>query len=235
MSRNSREEILRRIKTGLQDLDANQEKTPLFSITDGTKIGQRVMELREELEEKKWVWIDRFIDELRRVSGNVIVVKDENEVRESIIKLIEEHSFRSLAMWESDLLLGLRELLQNKGLQFVSPGNKDDMAKADIGITEVDYAIAETGTIVLIANERQPRSVSLIPPIHIALMRSDAIVENMEDLFFLLTNYISESGSMAELTSCMTFITGPSRTADIELNLTLGVHGPKELFVLIYP
>ena len=228
MSRNSREEILRRIKTGLQDLGVNQEKTPLFSITDGTKIGQRVMELREELEEKKWVLIDRFIDELRRVSGNVIVAKDENEVRESVIKLIEEHSVRSLAIWESDLLLSLRELLQNKGLQFVSPGNKDDMAKADIGITEVDYAIAETGTIVLIANERQPRLVSLLPPIHVAIMKSNIIVENLDELFFLVKN-------SSQPTSCMTFITGPSRTADIELNLTLGVHGPKELFVLIYP
>jgi L-lactate dehydrogenase complex protein LldG len=228
MSRNSREEILRRIKTGLQDLDANQEKTPLFSITDGNKIGQRVIELREELEEKKWVWIDRFIDELRRVSGNVIVVKDENEVRESIIKLIEKHSVRSLAIWESDLLLSLRELFQNKGLQFVSSGNKDDMAKADIGITEVDYAIAETGTIVLIANERQPRSVSLIPPIHIAVMKSNTILGNLDELFFLVKN-------SSQPTSCMTFITGPSRTADIELNLTLGVHGPKELYVLIYP
>jgi L-lactate dehydrogenase complex protein LldG len=228
MSRNSREEILRRIKTGLQDLDANQEKPPLFSITDGTKIGQMVIELREELEEKKWVWIDRFIDELRRVSGNVIVVKDENEVRESIIKLIEKHSVRSLAIWESDLLLSLRELLQNKGLQFVSSGNKDDMAKADIGITEVDYAIAETGTIVLIANERQPRSVSLIPPIHIAVMKSNTILGNLDELFFLVKN-------SSQPTSCMTFITGPSRTADIELNLTLGVHGPKELYVLIYP
>jgi L-lactate dehydrogenase complex protein LldG len=228
MSRNSREEILRRIKTGLQDLDANQEKPPLFSITDGNKIGQRVIELREELEEKKWVWIDRFIDELRRVSGNVIVVKDENEVRESIIKLIEKHSVRSLAIWESDLLLSLRELLQNKGLQFVSSGNKDDMAKADIGITEVDYAIAETGTIVLIANERQPRSVSLIPPIHIAVMKSNTILGNLDELFFLVKN-------SSQPTSCMTFITGPSRTADIELNLTLGVHGPKELYVLIYP
>ena len=131
-------------------------------------------------------------------------------------------------MWESDLLIGLRNLILDKSLQLASPINKDEMARADIGITGTDFAIAETGTIVLITNETQPRSISLIPPIHIAVMRSNVVVENLDELFFLVKN-------RSEPTSCMTFITGPSRTADIELNLTLGVHGPKELIVLIYP
>jgi len=231
MSRNSREEILRSIKMGLKDLpinrEAEQKKSPL-SIAHDETIRQRVTKLREELNRKKWALINRFLDELTRVSGRVMIVKGEEEVGEFIIGLVGKHNAKSLAIWESNLLLSFRELLQNKGLQFVSPGNKDDMAKADIGITEVDYAIAETGTIVLIANERQPRSVSLIPPIHIAVMKSNTILENLDELFFLV-KYSSQP------TSCMTFITGPSRTADIELNLTLGVHGPKELFVLVYP
>ena len=109
------------------------------------------------------------------------------------------------------------------------------MAEADIGITEADFGIADTGTLVLIANEKQPRSVSLIPPVHIAIIKSDLIVENLKDLFVRLTNTISQSGSLTNLTSCITFITGPSRTGDIELTITLGVHGPKELVVLIYP
>ena len=109
-----------------------------------------------------------------------------------------------------------------------------EMAEADIGITEADFGIADTGTMVLIANEKQPRSVSLIPPVHIAIIKSDVIVENLKDVFVLLTNTISQSGSLTNLTSCITFITGPSRTGDIELNITLGVHGPKELLVLIH-
>ena len=108
------------------------------------------------------------------------------------------------------------------------------MGKADIGITEADFGIADTGTLVLIANEKQPRSVSLIPPIHVAILQSDVILEKMEDVFAILKNSLDETGSIAKLTSCITFITGPSRTGDIELNITLGVHGPKELFVLIY-
>ncbi len=231
MGGNSREEILKRIKIGLEDSSMGhktEEKKPLFPQANDKEIQQKVIKLRDKLEEKKWLLINRFIDELTKVSGRAMVAKEENEVREFIIMLIEEHNAKSLAIWESDLLLGLRELLKNKGLEFASPNNKVEMSRADIGITGVDFAIAETGTIVLIANEMQPRSVSLIPPIHIAILKSDIIVENLDELFFLVKN-------PSETTSCITFITGPSRTADIELNLTLGVHGPKELFVLIYP
>jgi len=104
------------------------------------------------------------------------------------------------------------------------------MANADIGITEVDYAIADTGTLVLLTDKDQPRSVSLLPPIHVAIVRPENLVRNIKDLFIILKSRLQNS---EDITSCMTFVTGPSRTADIELSLTLGVHGPKELYVLI--
>lgn len=240
MSRNSRKEILERIKMGLHNstvVRGTGEKTSLFPSVEKEIIKQKVARLHKELKEKKRILTDRFVDELTKVSGKALIAKSEDEIRELITRLVEEHSAKSLAIWESEeiLRLNLREFLQGKGLKFASPKSKEEMAKADIGITEADFAIADTGTIVLIANEKQPRSVSLIPPIHIALIRSDIIVENLEDLFFLVKNSLAKSGSIAELTSCMTFITGPSRTADIELNLTLGVHGPREIIVLIYP
>jgi L-lactate dehydrogenase complex protein LldG len=226
----SREEVLRRIKTGLRGSQTNREskeKSLFLSANDG-EIQERVIRLRSELAEKKWGLINRFVDEITKASGRAIVTKGEDEVREFIINLIDERNVKSLAIWRTDLLTSLREFLLDRGLRFASPGNKSDMAEVNIGITEANFAIAETGTIVLISNENRPRSVSLIPPIHIAVMRSDIIVENLDQLFFLVQN-------SSEPTSCMTFITGPSRTADIELNLTLGVHGPKELFAVIHP
>jgi L-lactate dehydrogenase complex protein LldG len=226
----SREEVLRRIKTGLRGSQTNREskeKSLFLSANDG-EIQERVIRLRSELAEKKWGLINRFVDEITKASGRAIVTKGEDEVREFIINLIDERNVKSLAIWRTDLLTSLREFLLDRGLRFTSPGNKSDMAEVNIGITEANFAIAETGTIVLISNENRPRSVSLIPPIHIAVMRSDIIVENLDQLFFLVQN-------SSEPTSCMTFITGPSRTADIELNLTLGVHGPKELFAVIHP
>jgi L-lactate dehydrogenase complex protein LldG len=226
----SREEVLRRIKTGLRGSQTNREskEKSLFLSADDGEIQERVIRLRSELAEKKWGLINRFVDEIAKASGRAIVTKGEDEVREFIINLIDERNVKSLAIWRTDLLTSLREFLLDRGLRFASPGNKSDMAEVNIGITEANFAIAETGTIVLISNENQPRSVSLIPPIHIAVIKSDIIVENLDQLFFLVQN-------SSEPTSCMTFITGPSRTADIELNLTLGVHGPKELFVVIHP
>ncbi len=226
----SREEVLRRIKTGLRGSQTNREskEKSLFLSANDREIQGRVIRLRSELAEKKWGLINRFVDEIAKASGRAVVTKGEDEVGEFIINLIDERNVKSLAIWRTDLLTSLREFLLDKGLRFASPGSKSDMAEVNIGITEANFAIAETGTIVLISNENQPRSVSLIPPIHIAVMKSDIIVENLDQLFFLVQN-------SSEPTSCMTFITGPSRTADIELNLTLGVHGPKELFVVIHP
>lgn len=234
MSESSREEILNRIRRGLYS--SNDKKT--FSVKLNEDISeQNSIGIPGEFQPNNRILTDQFVEEVRKISGNANVVESEDEIRDFIIRLIEERGFSSFTIWESDLLqrLHLRDDLQNKGLKFASPNNKEEMAKADIGITEADFAIAETGTIVLTANEKQPRTVSLIPPIHIAILKSTKIAGNINDLFALLSNSISEMGSIDELTSCMTFITGPSRTADIELNLTLGVHGPKEILVLVYP
>ena len=239
MNSNSREEILKRIRGGLHRLAIVRGKDDGISpFSLSYKNNQQKLEkLHKETIEKKSFLVDTFVNEITKVSGKAFILKSEDEIKDYVIRLVEEHSAKSLAIWESDFLkqINLREFLENKGLKFASLNSKEEMAEADIGITEADFGIADTGTLVLIANEKQPRSVSLIPPVHIAIIKSDLIVENLKDLFVLLTNTISHSGSLTNLTSCITFITGPSRTGDIELTITLGVHGPKELVVLIYP
>jgi len=239
MNSNSREEILKRIRGGLHRLAivrGKDEGISPFSLSYKDN-QQKLEKLHKETIERKSFLIDTFVNEITKVSGKAFILKSEDEIKDYVIRLVEEHSAKSLAIWESDFLkqINLREFLENKGLKFASLNSKEEMAEADIGITEADFGIADTGTLVLIANEKQPRSVSLIPPVHIAIIKSDLIVENLKDLFVLLTNTISHSGSLTNLTSCITFITGPSRTGDIELTITLGVHGPKELVVLIYP
>ncbi|HYV03597.1 MAG TPA: lactate utilization protein, partial [Blastocatellia bacterium] len=100
---------------------------------------------------------------------------------------------------------------------------------ADIGITSVDYALAETGTLVLRSGAGRARSVSLLPPVHIALLKPDQIVPGLDQLFPML----ARDQLVGRLDSALTFITGPSRTADIELTLVVGVHGPQELHVIL--
>src|SRR3972149_5330014 len=220
MNSNSREYILKRIRKGLHRLaivrGKNENMSPSLSSYKETQ--QKLEKIRKEMIERKSFLVDMFMNEIAKVSGKAFILKSEDEIKDYVIRLVEEHSAKSLAIWESDFLkqINLREFLENKGLKFASPNSKEEMAKADIGITEADFGIADTGTMVLIANEKQPRSVSLMPPIHVAILQSDVILEKMEDVFAILKNSLAETGSVANLPSCITFITGPSPTKRTE-------------------
>ena len=99
-------------------------------------------------------------------------------------------------------------------------------AAVDVGITSADYALADTGTLVLLASPQEARMISLLPPAHIAVVPRERILTGLDELFSLLPN-------PAESTSSMVLITGPSRTADIEQILVRGVHGPGLLSVVV--
>lgn len=103
---------------------------------------------------------------------------------------------------------------------------RERIVAADIGLTGADYAVAETGSVVVVPRKGLSRLVSLVPPVHIALVRPQDVVDTMDDLFLLRRiEYYQQGGDMG---SYLNFITGPSRTADIEQTLVVGVHGPKE-------
>jgi L-lactate dehydrogenase complex protein LldG len=99
-------------------------------------------------------------------------------------------------------------------------------ASADTGITSADYALADTGTLVMLSSPQEARMISLLPPAHIAIVPRARILTGLDELFSLLPN-------PAESTSSMVLITGPSRTADIEQILVRGVHGPGLLSVVV--
>ena len=99
-------------------------------------------------------------------------------------------------------------------------------AAADLGITGADYALADTGTLVMLASAKEARMISLLPPVHLAVVSRDRILANLDELFLLVPR-------PDRITSSMVLITGPSRTADIEQILIRGVHGPGELHVII--
>jgi L-lactate dehydrogenase complex protein LldG len=99
-------------------------------------------------------------------------------------------------------------------------------ATCDLGITSADYALADTGTLVMLSSPQEARMISLLPPAHLAIVRADCILGSLDELFTVLPN-------PARLTSSMVLITGPSRTADIEQILVRGVHGPGEITVVV--
>jgi L-lactate dehydrogenase complex protein LldG len=101
-----------------------------------------------------------------------------------------------------------------------------------IGITSADFCMADTATLVMRTRPGQARSVSLVPAIHIAVVELNRIIADLKELYALLKWDPQESKD--GVTNCMTFISGPSKTADIEATMVHGAHGPREvhLFVL---
>ena len=103
------------------------------------------------------------------------------------------------------------------------PARADDL----IGITGVFSGLAETGTLMLLSGPRTPPTVSLLPETHIALLPVARIVAHMEDAWNLLRK---EHGVMPR---AVNFVSGPSRTADIEQTVTLGAHGPYRVLIVL--
>ena len=99
-------------------------------------------------------------------------------------------------------------------------------ATADVGITSADYALADTGTLVMLSSPQEARMISLLPPAHLAVVPRDRVLSGLDELFSILPD-------PAASTSSMVLITGPSRTADIEQILVRGVHGPGEITVIV--
>ncbi|MCG3122479.1 MAG: Lactate utilization protein C [Phycisphaerales bacterium] len=105
------------------------------------------------------------------------------------------------------------------------------MFDADVGITGVDAAIAETGTLVCCERRESGRGLSLVPPVHIAVVKRSQIVADLIDYLA----YAATPGTFpsADMPASIAFITGPSKTADIEGILITGVHGPREVHVVV--
>jgi L-lactate utilization protein LutC len=103
---------------------------------------------------------------------------------------------------------------------------RDVAERADVGITSADYALGDTGTLVMIASPAEARLVSLLPPAHIAVVPAERMLTGLDELFTLIP-------LPADSTSSMVLITGPSRTADIEQILVRGVHGPGQISVIV--
>jgi L-lactate dehydrogenase complex protein LldG len=93
-------------------------------------------------------------------------------------------------------------------------------------VSEASYGLADTGSVVLMASPDEPRARSLLPEVHISLLREERILPGLDELFAALGG---------ELPSALAIVTGPSRSADIEQSLTVGVHGPGEEHVVLLP
>src|SRR5262249_51862510 len=107
---------------------------------------------------------------------------------------------------------------------------REPLFAADVGISGVDYLIAETGSVVGQTKPEEPRSLRLLPPVHIAVADRSQLLPDLFDLIAVLPGGGKEGPGMP---SCVALITGPSKTDDIELRLVTGVHGPGDIHVIL--
>jgi L-lactate utilization protein LutC len=180
--------------------------------------------------------LQRFCDELTAAGGMPHVVDNPRAARELAVELATGHGVRRALLSRCELIdrLDVAGALRVAGIavDFVDePGSaqesRDVYFGADIGMSGVYRLIAETGTVVMATSPQQPRSVSLLPPLHIAFAEPSQILPDLFDLFDLF------APGAAVPPSCLTLITGPSKTGDIELRLVTGVHGPGEIHVIV--
>jgi len=176
--------------------------------------------------------VETFKQQLESVGGHCIVVSDESELTTAVKHVVDEIEAngletRRVALSDSPLLGVIMRDLEAQGHEIAVTPSAGDLFQFDVGITSAQAAIAETGTLVLEQARERNRLVSLLPPVHIAIV-------NAGDICATMSEAITRARHESDTSSAITFITGPSRTADIELTLTIGVHGPKELYVIVY-
>ncbi len=165
---------------------------------------------------------ERFLSEVNKLSGKAERLEPSN-IRSALQFLVTEQDIHKATVWNTPRLnqLKITTYLSLLGVELVSPNaDKHILAQCDIGITEADYLLPETGTLVLRSSAERPRAVSLAPRVHLAIVQPTTLRADMHQVF-----------AEAKDSNYLVFITGPSRTADIELTVTLGVHGPKNLYV----
>ena len=151
----------------------------------------------------------------------------------AVVGIAAGHDIGSFMVWDDLPASGVSSALSTAGYDRLDSeiGHDDpdrllEVAQADLGITGSDFALAESGSVVLSHGAGRGRVVSLIPEIHVALVTTASIHRN-------LVHWAHEFPGNAAETANLVIVTGPSRTGDIELELTLGVHGPRHMHVVL--
>jgi len=173
--------------------------------------------------------VERFRQALEAVVGHCLVVSDEREAAEALRGIIEERGARKLAVSDSPLARRVLEGARAGACaEVLEAATAEELFECDLGVSGAQWAVAETGTLVLESDAERNRLVSLVPTAHVAVVGSRQVRQTLGEV-------LSEigSGGADRLSRAVTFITGPSRTSDIELTLAVGVHGPAELYVIV--
>jgi L-lactate dehydrogenase complex protein LldG len=249
-------QFLRRIRTALgHAADVSRPARPLFAEGPSPEDLQLLERIRRRSAQEGQALLERLSEAGKPINLNVTPLPDVAYATAAIVRLVAEKKpewgdAKSIAVWRHPLIdrLNLSEALDRLQIPVhvsapvpVDAGSRFDRAERErqragiiasfIGVTSADFCLADTATLVMRNRPGQPRSVALVPSIHIAMIALDQIVADMKELFALLR--WDESYRTEGLSNYMSFISGPSKTADIEATMVHGAHGPREVHLFV--
>ena len=203
----SKENILKKIRKALS------HSTPLpFPQSEGN---QQVFEpLKQEPEVE-------FVEQFTKLQGKFIYCINQQEFAFQLSSLVKKQDWEKVYCVEDKLIAPVAGQLAERVV-------KTDLANCDVSITGCENLVARTGTIVLSSAQASGRSTSVYAPIHICIAYTSQLVYDLKDALQAAKDKYGNN-----LPSLLTFATGPSRTADIEKTLVVGVHGPKEVYLFL--
>lgn len=164
--------------------------------------------------------LGRFCDRVVRLGNDLVRVATAGDAPAAIVRYLDARAVpRRAVCWTELLALPWREA----GIDVEARA-----ARADdfVGVTAVFAAIAETGTLMLVSGPQTPAGISLLPETHIAIVPASALIATMEDAWLRLR-------VQTAMPRAVNFVSGPSRTADVEQTVTLGAHGPRRVLLIV--
>jgi len=216
-------EILEKVKKYSKPIESNKTEITFINESIRSKSNEDLLAL--------------FDTELLKVGGKTLFCKSDKDCLSRIKEIIEIENGKSIALSpliEANLRDEIIKLFQNGNFFLTNTCKsvddlKEKLSTSDIGISVADYLIAETGTIGILSKTEEGRLLSILTPVNIIIAKKGNILPDMGSFLRILNEKISNQKAF----SASILITGPSRTADIEKILIIGVHGPKELYILI--
>lgn len=203
----ARESILKKIRKALT------QSTPLpFPQSEGNS--SVFQPSQQELEVQ-------FAEQFSRLQGKFVFCLNQQELAAQLQQVLAHNKWEKIYCREDKL----RGDLSANGFNHFNHG---DVASCDAAITTCEWLVARTGSIVMSAGQQSGRTVSVYAPVHICIAYTSQLVYDIRDGLLQAKEKYG-----AQLPSLITFATGPSRTADIEKTLVVGVHGPKEVYVFL--
>lgn len=203
----SKENILKKIRKALS------HSTPLpFPQSEGSQPVFKAPPQELELE---------FAEQFTKLQGKFIYCINRQELAFQLNSLVRKQDWQKVYCQEQELIALTSPQLSDRLI-------KTNLADCDVAITGCEWLVARTGTIVMSAAQESGRTTSVYAPIHICIAFINQLVYDLKDALQLARDKYGD-----KLPSLLTFATGPSRTADIEKTLVVGVHGPKEVFLFL--